>query len=290
MDVAVAKEVLTNLSAACEELGIEEEGVRRWREMLKKMPDYEVNEDGAMREWVRTDLADQYEHMHFPHIYPLFPGLEIIPETDPALCEAIRTAIDKRFEFGLTTFSCESFTHAACAYARLQDGDRAQECLDLLIRTCTLPNLLTCVNDWRGQGCSFFDSRTGYDGTCQPFQVDGNLGFTAAVLEMLVYSKPGIVKLLPALPTKWLKGKAEGILCRGGIEVGIEWDMAEGCVVAALFSRTEQEVTVTFPGNIASLDCDSAQVYDSDYGRAYKRLALPTGVKVVLRAVVSKGK
>jgi len=214
----------------------------------------------------------------------LFPGLEIIPETDPALCEAILNAVGKRFEFGLTTFSCESFTHAACTYARLHDGDRAQECLDLLIRTCTLPNLLTCVNDWRGQGCSFFDSVTGYDGSCQPFQVDGNLGFTAAVLEMLVYSKPGIVKLLPALPTKWPKGKVEGILCRGGIEVSIEWDIPQGYLRATLLSKTDQEVTVKFPAAPKSVECGSANavVSRSDYGSAYRMLRLPAGRLVTL--------
>ena len=286
MDAAVAKELLSNLCVACEELGIEEDGVLRWRAMLEKMPEYQVNEDGAIKEWIHPDLLDNYNHVHMAHTYPLFPGLEIMPESDPALCEAIRVAVDKRFEFGLRDFSCESFTHAACVYARLGDGERALECLESLVRACVLPNLFTCVNDWRGQGLSFFDYVTGYDGWCQPFQIDGNLGFSAAVLEMIVYSKPGLVKLLPALPGTWMKGKIEGVQCRGGIEVSVEWDLQKGWTRATLLSRSEQTITLKFPAILKSLKCEPADaaISDSDFGTIYRTLKLPAGVKITVTA------
>ena len=38
MDIAIVKELLTNLIAACEELGVEPDGVARWKAMLAKMP------------------------------------------------------------------------------------------------------------------------------------------------------------------------------------------------------------------------------------------------------------
>jgi len=47
MDVAVAREVLTRLCAACARLGIETDGRRRWQALLDRLPDYQVNEDGA---------------------------------------------------------------------------------------------------------------------------------------------------------------------------------------------------------------------------------------------------
>ena len=278
MDVAIAKEIFTNLSAACEELGVEKDGIRRWRAMLAKLPDYEVNEDGAIREWMWPGLLDNYRHRHMTHLYPLFPGLEVMPESDPALCEAIRVALEKRLV--ARDFLCpESYVHGANVFARLGKGDRALDCLELAVRAGVRPNLLTSCYDWRWQGLTM---GVQHDGPEPPFQIDANFGFAAAVLEMLVYSKPGIVKLLPALPKRWANGKVEGILCRGGIRVSIEWDMAEGRVRAALLSRSEQAVTIKLPGVVKSLECEPAntEISESEYGPAYRKLALRGGKSV----------
>ena len=69
MDISAAKELLTNLSAACEELKTDAEGVKRWRAMLAKMPDYAINADGAVKEWTTPLLEDNYAHRHCSHLY-----------------------------------------------------------------------------------------------------------------------------------------------------------------------------------------------------------------------------
>ena len=37
-------------------------------------------------------------------------------------------------------------------YARLGDGERAKECLDLVARSCLMNNFFTTHNDWRDMG------------------------------------------------------------------------------------------------------------------------------------------
>jgi len=254
MDVAIAREVLTNLCEACERLGIEAEGVQRWRAMLAKLPEYQVNADGALREWLYPDLPDNYRHRHQSHLYPLFPGLEVTPETTPQLFDACRTAVEKRLTVGMQAQTGWSYAHMANIYARLGDGDRALECLERLARSCVGPNLFTYHNDWRAQGLSMY---WGY-GSQPPFQIDANLGFTAAVLEMLLFSKPGWVKLLPALPASWAQGSWSGLRCRGGISIDAEWDMTAGRVRASLRSKTDQTITLVFPFEPQSVACESA--------------------------------
>jgi alpha-L-fucosidase 2 len=274
MDVAIAREVLSNLCQACKALGIEAEGVARWQSMLDKLPAYEVNTDGAMREWLWPGLGDNYMHRHQSHIYPLFPGIEVTTESAPTIYEACRVAVEKRLVVGLTSQSGWSLAHMANIYARLGQGERALECLELLTRAAVGPNLLTYHNDWRGQGLTLHAPNP-------PFQIDANFGLTAAVLEMLVFSVPGMLKLLPALPDAWQRGAAKGIACRGRIVVDLAWDRAGRHIWTTLTAQTAQQVTVKFPAPVAVLRTDAA-VLKSQYGAPYREVALEAGQPVDL--------
>lgn len=246
MDVAVCREVLSNLCSACEELGIETESMARWQGMLARLPAYQINADGAIREWLHPAFDDNYHHRHQSHLYPVFPGLEVPPESNPGIFEACRVAVEKRLVIGLTSQTGWSMAHMANIYARLGMGDRALECLEILTRSSVGPNLFTYHNDWRMMGLS-----SGWGGE-PPFQIDANFGMTAAVLEMLVFSKPGIIKLLPALPGRWRSGKVSGIRCRGGITVDMEWDVAAGTLDATLVAQGDQTVFVNVPDGFGS--------------------------------------
>jgi len=65
---------MAELPALSEELAMDSADIRRWKSMLAKMPKYETNEDGAIKEWQHSDFEDNYFHRHLFHIYPLFLG------------------------------------------------------------------------------------------------------------------------------------------------------------------------------------------------------------------------
>ncbi len=267
MDVAICREVLENLCDGCELLGIESAGVKSWRAMLAKLPAYEINGDGAMKEWLHPSFKDNYHHRHQSHLYPVFPGLEITEESNPSIYEACRVAVEKRLVIGLTSQTGWSMAHMANIYARLGQGDRAMECLEILARASTGPNFFTYHNDWRQMGLS-----CGW-GKMPPFQIDANLGIAAAVLEMLVFSKPGLLKLLPALPARWTSGRVTGIRCRGGITVDMQWQ--PGHFNATLTSNNDQSLRLRLPPafNPASFAGRQAQ----DEGSGYWVIALKSG-------------
>lgn len=274
MDFALLKELLTNLMSASAKLGIDEDKRAEWEKMLLAIPEYEINEDGAVKEWLHPDFKDNYHHRHQSHIYPLFPGFEINEENNKEIFDAMKVAVEKRLVIGLKSQTGWSLAHMANIFARLCDGKRAKECLDLLIRFCTGDNLYTYHNDWRNMGVTLKYMHAGH----APFQIDANMGFVSAVYEMLLYSDSDKIKLLPALPAELKEGSIEGICARGGYELSISWNETE--VRVKIKSLLGKEVNVGLKGY--TLTTASDKLSSSKYGENYKLLTLNKGEEIEL--------
>jgi alpha-L-fucosidase 2 len=238
MDFALAKEVLTHLIEGARLTGEYAGELDKWEGMLARIPPYQINEDGAVKEWMHPFFKDNYHHRHQSHIYPVFPGNEVTRESDPALFHAFEIAIRKRLVIGLGEQTGWSLAHMAGVYARMQDGDRALECLDLLSRSCVMNNFFTTHNDWRQMG-------VGLKMEWAPFQIDANMGWSAAVQQMLMSSTPGRILILPALPARWRAGSVKGLVACGGVEVSISWDAAT--VEVGLLSAGKDQVVKIVP-------------------------------------------
>ncbi len=275
MDFSIAGEVFRHLITVIGLLGGDQVEAAHWESLLERIPGYEINEDGAVKEWLHPDFNDNYHHRHFSHIYPVFPGTELIEEDDSGLFGAFVTAAEKRMEEGLGEQSAWSLTHMANTFARMGEGEKALDSLGIFCRTAVVDTLFSMGNDWRNMG-------TSVDIPWAPFQIDANMGFTSAVQEMLLFSRPGMIKLLPALPDQWSKGSFRNMLCRGGVEVSIEWDLDQRFITGTFLSSSDQNITVKFPGKVENLE--GPEEASSSLGLCYREILLSKGEPVLFQA------
>jgi hypothetical protein len=234
MDVAVARQLLSNCISACRSLEMDQDKIAQWQAMLAKLPDYQINEDGALKEWTTPLLTDNDQHRHCSHLYPLFDGLPDDIANDPALRDAFSVAAEKRMAVrkqesgGIMAFG---LVQLGLAVSSLGDAESAYEAVDWLANIFWRNNLVT---------------------THDPdalFNVDLCGGFPAVILKMLAESQPGRIDLLPALPRQWPSGQVEGIRCRGQIEIeSLAWTPEQ--IKVTLKSDVTQTITLHLPDGL----------------------------------------
>lgn len=194
--------------AAAKALGVDEDKVAAWEEIRNHLETpVELGSDGQIKEWANetTYNTDQNgnaigdpNHRHISHLVGLYPGNLITRENDDLLNGA-KVVLQKRGDDS-TGWSC---SNKFLLWARALEGDKALELFRYQLAQKTYANL--------------FDTHA-------PFQIDGNFGSAAGVMELLMQSQTGTVYILPALPSAWDKGEISGIKAKNGAEVSIKWN------------------------------------------------------------------
>jgi alpha-L-fucosidase 2 len=234
MDIAVCREVLTNLIQACELLGTDAEGVAKWNSMLEKLPSYLLESDGTLKEWAWPVAEERYSHRHVSHLYGAWPGDEIDPDRTSQLARAAEIANRRRtFDTMSTaapgeTLAAYTRCHRALAGARLKDNIIVDIQLRQLIEQGYISSALRCSRE--------------------PYSVpvpDAQAGIPAIMMEMLAYSRPGVIELLPALPASLVRGSISGMLARTFARINnLTWDMEARTVDLTITSLRKQEITL----------------------------------------------
>lgn len=241
MDIAIIKELLRNLISISVKEQRNIEKIPVWKKIIEGLPVYKVNQDGAVKEWASDDLEDFYYHRHLSHLYPVFPGRELLTLEDVPLKDAFHKAVKLRVQGGQSGWS---LAQLASVYARLGEGEQALECLEILTRGCLTSSFLTLHNDWRDMGLTL-DLHNSRVEDKAPVQLDALLGAVNAMQEMVFQYAQGIIFILPALPKAWDKGKVQGFQFYTG-SIDLEWKDRGSQCKCSIYSRKKQLLTIRF--------------------------------------------
>jgi alpha-L-fucosidase 2 len=234
-DVALITSLLERSLRGMQALGIDSDLSARITEALRRLPAIGVSEDGRIREW-QSDV-DEHEprHRHLSPAIGLYPLDLHTPARSPAQAEAIRRFLDGRGPGAMGW----SWAWKIALRARLGDAEVASQLLD----EATSPLARDVPEHAPLDGSVYGGLLPNLFSSGPPFQIDGNYGLAAAVIEMLVQSTDGHICLLPALPAAWSEGSARGIGARGGLSVDLTW--ADGRLSrAAVHNHRPTPVTV----------------------------------------------
>jgi len=266
MDIAGCREVLGNLVEACELLGIEADSVPKWKAMVAKLPPYLLEPDGGLKEWAWPSLGERYVHRHVSHLYGAWPGDEIDPDRTPQLAKAVMIADRHRIPERLAG---HGLCHRALVGTRLKDCYMVDSELRQLIETGWVGPALRCSHDpYAGAGGA----------------PDAQGGIPTIMMEMLAYSRPGVIEVLPALPPSFVKGSINGMLLRTFARLDkLAWDMEARTVDLTITSVKNQDVTLIARYGIEALKGSLRLAAPNPPGTATYNLSLPEGRPVDLQ-------
>ncbi|MBC8185565.1 glycoside hydrolase family 95 protein [candidate division KSB1 bacterium] len=250
MDIMIIKELFTNCIKASHIFDAD----KGFSEKLKKQRDnlqpYKIGSKGELLEWDKEYKEVDPQHRHISHLYGLCPGYEITKDKTPELFNAAKRSLEIRGDEATGW----SMAWKACCWARLKDGNHAYKIINNLFvpggrrKAGLLPSLLT---------------------SCPPFNIDGNFGAGAAIIEMLLQSheteKVGdeeipIIELLPALPDVWGEGEITGLCAKGGFVVDMSWENGKLTDVK-VFSKNGNECIVRYGDKTVRLKTENNKPY-----------------------------
>ncbi len=248
---AMDHQIIRALFRACIEasalLNIDTAFAETLRKMLPEIATDQIGRHGQLQEWIQ-DIDDPHnKHRHVSHLWAVYPGSEINWKETPELMKAAHQSLIYRGDEGTGW----SLAWKINFWARFLDGNHAWEMIKMVFRPVQIDKEV--YTGGGGSYANLFDAHP-------PFQIDGNFGATAGIIEMLVQSHLGEIHILPALPDALPNGYIKGVRARGGFILDFEWESGK-LQKLKVRSTAGQHCKICYAGETISFDTAKNKSY-----------------------------
>ncbi|WP_295669151.1 glycoside hydrolase family 95 protein [uncultured Mucilaginibacter sp.] len=199
IDMQIITDLFTNYTRAAEILGRDTNFASKVSIAKTQLRPQLIGKDSTLQEWKEDWGQLEKQHRHSSPLYGLYPGNVFSVKNTAEFIDPIKHTLNLRGD-GTSGWSRAWKT---ALWARLRDGNRAYAILNGYFKEQSFPQLFA------------------KEGTVM--QIDGTMGMTAAITEMLVQSNNGVIDLLPALPAAWNEGEFKGVCTIGAFQLDMQW-------------------------------------------------------------------
>jgi alpha-L-fucosidase 2 len=200
IDMQILNDLFRYYVEATAILEIDQAYAAKVEETRQRLVPPRIGKDGTLMEWTEDYGQMEDKHRHFSHLYGLYPGNVFSVKKTPEFIEPIKKVLEQRGD-GACGWSRAWKMNL---WSRLYDGERALSIYKGYLKEQSFLSLFAKCGE--------------------PLNIDGSLGQTAGITEMLVQSHEGVIDLLPAVPDEWRTGEFDGVRVRGGFELNMAWD------------------------------------------------------------------
>ncbi|OCT11481.1 hypothetical protein A8709_07375 [Paenibacillus pectinilyticus] len=260
-DLSLLRWGCKTLITACHRLGLNDELLPRWNEVLNNLADYPVDQTGYM---IGKDVPLLTSHRHASHLMAFYPLYEVNWEQKESR-ELIERSLNHwiHFEGALRGYS---FTIASAMYASMGRGNEALQYLKQFIREHVQPNTM-----YRETG------------PC----IETPLSAATSIHQMLLQSWGNCIRVFPALPEEWgdvviQNLRTEGAFLVSAVRKGgiTQWIRVESLAGEPCRVQCDLPLSLCVEGD--SLNSVSYTILQSQDGNTRIELDLPKGGSVYL--------
>lgn len=255
IDFLALQTLLNNLVRAAKILNTAKDDVAVWQDMLTKIPSFNVNGDGCLKEYTNSVFVDKVENAGVMHGYGLFPlknfmtnNPQIIyrpaviqgatPEAEILATIASANAVKARVRNAAACQPTRNLVMAACQLAYAGEVTEVKNLLVKIVNSSATPSGLFLSNDWRGSGMTTNDKPN--------LDIAVSMGVGTAITDCVVQSSDSVLKVLPILIDPLMIGSVKNLATDFAAKVSMSWDATKGKVSLKILPSKTTTIKVVF--------------------------------------------